>query len=232
MEILKQITGSDGTRFLCKCGCGNTWEAPGNVQDDDTCPSCPPPVRHQSRRHAPPRRDAEPVVVVTSRGDAPTAVDAIKITPRRIARASQVLFSATLDDTQLDRAFDSGATLANVEFRQIADIIHNTSRADVTGALKWYTDDVVMPLVRGIEALAARVKELERSAKGLSYQGVWRQKNEHNEPVTYAANTAVTHKGCLWISRSDTDKRPGDGPSETSGWTLAVKAGRNAKDAK
>ena len=46
---------------------------------------------------------------------------------------------------------------------------------------------------------------------------------------TYARGDAVTWGGSLWIAQKETDAKP-DGPD--SGWRLAVKKGRDGKDAK
>ncbi len=54
-----------------------------------------------------------------------------------------------------------------------------------------------------------------------NYKGTW-QPGE-----TYARGSLATHQGGLWLAKSDTDVRPGDG---ASGWALIVKRGRDASD--
>jgi HK97 family phage prohead protease len=69
----------------------------------------------------------------------------------------------------------------------------------------------------------ARIADLERrlEEQGRAYKGVWR-------PGTYAAGCFVTHAGSMWHADKSTDFKPGEG----GGWTLAVKSGRDGKDAK
>lgn len=52
-------------------------------------------------------------------------------------------------------------------------------------------------------------------------RGVW------NERVHYERGDGVTHKGAFWICQDDQQGKPGDG----STWRLAVKAGRDGRDA-
>lgn len=72
-----------------------------------------------------------------------------------------------------------------------------------------------------IAELRARVDAMER--RGFNYRGVWRQGEIHPQ------GCFVTDHGGLWYANRQTDRRPGDGDS---GWTLAVKAGRDRHDAK
>lgn len=46
---------------------------------------------------------------------------------------------------------------------------------------------------------------------------------------TYQAGDAVTWGGCLWIAQKETEAKP---DTAESGWRLAVKKGRDGKDAK
>ena len=74
-----------------------------------------------------------------------------------------------------------------------------------------------------IEALEARLAELEREPRGLKYCGVWQR------AVPYARHAAVTHQGSVWACVADTScgEIPGDG---STSWQLAVKAGRDGRD--
>jgi hypothetical protein len=74
---------------------------------------------------------------------------------------------------------------------------------------------------RGITNLRERVEAIER-AGALAYDGVY-------EPgKAYRRGAAVTHQGSLWIAMLDTTSRPG----ASDDWRLAVKRGRDGKDAR
>jgi hypothetical protein len=71
-------------------------------------------------------------------------------------------------------------------------------------------------------ALEARVADLE--ARGsIEYRGIWAADTK------YKSGNAVTHDGSMWIATADTQGvRPGD----TAFWKLAVKRGRDGRDAR
>jgi hypothetical protein len=71
--------------------------------------------------------------------------------------------------------------------------------------------------------LEARIKELEAAPRGLKYLGAWRA-----EAPYHAAGDVVSDKGGMWVCMAATRGRP----SESRDWTLAVKAGRDGKDAR
>ena len=71
-----------------------------------------------------------------------------------------------------------------------------------------------------LEAAFARIDQLESGSKGLSYAGVW-------SPGEYQKGQFVTHSGALWHCNRTTHHKPGDG----NDFTLAVKRGRDGKDA-
>lgn len=79
--------------------------------------------------------------------------------------------------------------------------------------------DGLAALVQGlaIELVGLRVKLDAIETRGFDYRGVW-------QSGTYPEGCFVTDHGGLWYSKRQTDRRPGDGDS---GWTLAVKAGRD-----
>jgi hypothetical protein len=67
-----------------------------------------------------------------------------------------------------------------------------------------------------------RVRQLEQRPT-LKYLGVW------SADIDYAEGSAVTHDGSIFIAGiKSKGLRPGNG---TAGWKLAVKHGRNGKDA-
>ena len=86
--------------------------------------------------------------------------------------------------------------------------------ADLGRMTKQYVADAIGPLER-------RIAELEQRPS-LKYQGVWRS------DVQYAGGDTVSHGGGMWVAMGATKARPGDGRS----WQLAVKAGRDGKDAR
>lgn len=73
----------------------------------------------------------------------------------------------------------------------------------------------------GLATLRNLIGELEDKLEqqGPAYKGVWRAGK------TYSAGSFVTHAGSMWHADKDTCFKPGEG----GGWTLAVKAGRDAK---
>ncbi len=72
--------------------------------------------------------------------------------------------------------------------------------------------------------LRATVMEPAEGSDGATrYRGVWR------EQQVYRLGDLVTARGSMWHANlPETTARPGDG---SSAWTLAVKAGRDGKDA-
>lgn len=72
-------------------------------------------------------------------------------------------------------------------------------------------------------ALEVRVKELEERPS-VEYRGVWRSTQQ------YQRGSLVTHDGSIWHADvASTGLMPGDG---AAGWRLAVKRGRDGKDAR
>jgi len=72
---------------------------------------------------------------------------------------------------------------------------------------------------------AQRVQNLEGrmdAATGLRYLGT------HDPGEVYEPGDGVTHGGSLWVARSRTSAKPGTDGS----WTLAVKHGRDGRDAR
>ena len=65
-----------------------------------------------------------------------------------------------------------------------------------------------------VEPLQKQIAELEQ--KQLKLGGVWKAGERYKE------NTLVSFQGGLWLSRADTDTRPGSG---SPSWRLAVKKG-------
>ncbi|RAI00141.1 hypothetical protein DLJ53_20745 [Acuticoccus sediminis] len=94
--------------------------------------------------------------------------------------------------------------------------------AEIVSAVKGYVDRETARLAGKIAVLEARVAASE--AKGLAYRGV------HQKAADYSRGDAVTASGSLWIAL--TDIRSGEAPGASNNWQLAVKAGRDGKDAR
>jgi hypothetical protein len=82
------------------------------------------------------------------------------------------------------------------------------------------------------EALESRVKQLEArlaevETRGIRYLGVWQSAQE------YKRGDTVTYDGSMWICVWDTTRaRPGAADdSQSRAWTLAVRRGRDGRDA-
>lgn len=73
-----------------------------------------------------------------------------------------------------------------------------------------------------IEELAGVALDLLKRIDTLenSYQGVW------DGAKSYVRNQTVTHAGSLWISKRETNSKPGTDDS----WQLCVKKGRDGRD--
>jgi hypothetical protein len=71
------------------------------------------------------------------------------------------------------------------------------------------------------EALKSQKDRLD-VLESREYQGV------HVEGREYTRGQTVTHKGGIWHCNRETKQRPG----ECSDWTLALKAGRDGRDAR
>lgn len=71
--------------------------------------------------------------------------------------------------------------------------------------------------------IQGRVQEIVAALPTMQYKGVF------SEGTTYRAGECVTWAGSLWHANEATAERPGDG---SKAWTLAVKRGRDGKDAR
>ena len=83
-----------------------------------------------------------------------------------------------------------------------------------------YVAEAIAPLVERLNVVEAWVIEFER--KGVAYRGVWQASQD------YRRGDLVTLNGSIWHANVETRAKPGAG----SDWTLAVKAGRDGKDAR
>ena len=77
-----------------------------------------------------------------------------------------------------------------------------------------------------IEALEAQVKVLEARPAAVDYKGVF------DSTTVYQPGNAVTCAGSIWIAKNVTMLRPDEQGDGARDWTLAVKRGRDGRDAK
>jgi hypothetical protein len=68
--------------------------------------------------------------------------------------------------------------------------------------------DAVRPLLARIADLEAKAATTRSSAPGVKWAGVFREGN------IYEAGQLVTHAGSLWLTRRQTDGKPGASPDD------------------
>ena len=82
--------------------------------------------------------------------------------------------------------------------------------------------DALGEVITANNRLVERVAHLEARPE-LKYSGVWRRHQ------VYGSGTFITDGGCVWhATRATVGERPGS----CDAWQLAVKAGRNGRDAR
>jgi hypothetical protein len=104
----------------------------------------------------------------------------------------------------------SDAVFEELLAKEIADLI----RHHVAAATK--------PLRERIEMLERRTIEAESQAAEFRYRGVWQPGEQ------YRRNNFCTFDASVWVCLRDTEGKPG----QCLDWQLAVKKGRDGKDAK
>lgn len=87
------------------------------------------------------------------------------------------------------------------------------------------TDTAVACLLVALKEACDAVGELQYQVKLLQERPPFTYDGPHEAGKTYERGTFVTLGGSLWHCNRRSDSRPGDGPA----WTLAVKAGRDAR---
>lgn len=96
----------------------------------------------------------------------------------------------------------------------------------IDGLYEWLKE-AFHPVNKRISELEQRVQAVERSIKEVrevTYKGTWKDGD------VYSKGNMVTMSGCVWACMADrTIERPGNGSSD---WRLAVKSGRDGKDAR
>lgn len=96
----------------------------------------------------------------------------------------------------------------------------------IAGVIRQHTESALAPVLARLDALERENAELKAAgAKTLAdfYRGTW----QPSAFDPYQRGMAVTHDGCLWIARAETRAKPGTNDD----WQLAVKRGRDGKDA-
>ena len=86
-------------------------------------------------------------------------------------------------------------------------------------------DGMLTAIAELLRQVNGRLDALERDVnevRAFRYCGVW---SEHQQ---YNANDFATHNGSVWHCRESTRQRPGDG----NVWSLAVKRGKDGRDAR
>jgi hypothetical protein len=87
---------------------------------------------------------------------------------------------------------------------------------------RWVGQKIAEALRASVEPMRQRLAELEAMPR-FEFRGVWR------EGMTGKPYESVMRGGSLWIATRETDKVPGE---PDSGWRLAVKKGRDARERK
>jgi hypothetical protein len=105
---------------------------------------------------------------------------------------------------------DAEGMFEEVLAKEIADLI----RQHVAAA--------TMPLRDRIEMLELRTVDAEKQAAEFRYRGVWQPSEQ------YCRNNFCTHDGSVWVCLRDTEGKPG----QCLDWQLAVRKGRDGKDAR
>jgi hypothetical protein len=82
--------------------------------------------------------------------------------------------------------------------------------------------ELEVKLTDRIAVLEKRIEEFERG--GFEYRGIYQRAQ------AYRRGQVVTHDGSMWVAAKDTVLPPG-APEGMNEWTLAVKRGRDGKDA-
>lgn len=94
---------------------------------------------------------------------------------------------------------------------------------EIVAIFKQKLDSVINPLLTRLDEIDARVSKAENQARSMRYSGVY-------DPETkYFAGNFVTSNGSLWTALRE---NKGERPGECDAWQLAVKRGRDGKDAR
>ena len=71
-----------------------------------------------------------------------------------------------------------------------------------------------------MDVVAYTVEQVRKELSAIKYRGVWRA------GIAYARGDFCTHEGSMWHADRDQPDKPGN---PKSGWTLAIKRGKDAK---
>jgi hypothetical protein len=95
--------------------------------------------------------------------------------------------------------------------------------AAISKTLKTTLDGIAMFVDKRVRPMEKRIAALEARLAQQRYVGTWSQGAE------YKSGNSISHGGCVWVALEDTSAKPG---TANNGWVLAVKKGRDGKDAK
>lgn len=124
----------------------------------------------------------------------------------------------------IDRAGDLILTLSNGEAKSLGRVVGKDGDPGKDGADGLGFEDLEFACDEAGRAVAIFARgEVSKSITlpGMIDRGPWRVSE------TYQKGDAVSYGGSLWIAQAETKDRPDGG----AGWRLAVKKGRDGKDA-
>jgi hypothetical protein len=92
---------------------------------------------------------------------------------------------------------------------------------EIADMIKQHVAAATKPLRDKIAALEARIVDSEKQVAELRYRGVWQPGEQ------YRKNNFVTYDASVWACLRDTEGKPG----QCLDWQLAVRKGKDGKDA-
>lgn len=122
----------------------------------------------------------------------------------------------------IDRAGDLVITLTNGEAKNLGPVVGKDAEPALPGRDGLGFDDLEFEEKDGRLYAVFRRGDLVKAARlpGISYRGVWKSGD-------YLTGDSVTFGACQWIAKADTSSKPGEGED----WQLAVRKGRDGRDA-
>ncbi|MGO4173743.1 hypothetical protein [Bosea sp. TAF32] len=143
------------------------------------------------------------------------------------------LYGATVEKISrwLEKMHAAGAATEMLVELAAADHVHTSWSVDRINALEQRCAELEMALAKRetspsgkkLDGLAARVAELE--AGGVIYAGVYQRSG-----VTYRKGSLVTADGSGWIALREA--KEGEAPGASNAWQLAIKRGKDGRDAR
>lgn len=162
----------------------------------------------------------------------PRLVDVAKVSVKdddlaeMVDRLKKAFPNVELSDDELNGAVAASIRDAAENFNAAARGASGSLTSFLRSMFEIVAVDALISALAAREArleLAKRVEALEQQQSNFEYRGVWRA----NE--SYRQNNFATFGGGLWVAKIDsTGLKPGD---NNNAWQLAVKAGRDGRDA-